>query len=365
MSTVEMLDVNQLSDEEYQEYILQGVSRTFALTIPQLPNKLKSIVGNAYLLCRIADTIEDDAALTIDQKRAFSREFIEIVQGVKASVEFSRRLNGLLSAETPSTEKDLIGNTEKVIRVTRGFTSRQQAILSTNVDVMTRGMAYFQANEPNYGLASLNEFNSYCYHVAGVVGEMLTELYCDYSEVIARNKEELMGLSLSFGQGLQMTNILKDIWDDGERGICWLPQDVFKRHGVDLHEWEKVHASTEFANALGDMIAIAHGHLRKALDYTLLIPAEEKGLRKFCTWAIGMALLTLQKIHHNRAFSRGSEVKISRRRVKATILLCNVSVSNDALTSSLFNLAAIGLPKPIDTELSLTELSLNKEFKSE
>jgi farnesyl-diphosphate farnesyltransferase len=40
-----------LSEEErYQNVLLQGVSRTFALTIPQLPPKLAVVVGNAYLL---------------------------------------------------------------------------------------------------------------------------------------------------------------------------------------------------------------------------------------------------------------------------------------------------------------------------
>ena len=44
----------------------------------------------------------------------------------------------------------------------------------------------------------------------------------------------LSALAASFAQGLQMTNILKDIWEDRSRGACWLPQEVFTRHGVDL-----------------------------------------------------------------------------------------------------------------------------------
>jgi len=47
------------TDEGYQDRILPHVSRTFALTIPQLPPRLRIAVTNAYLLCRIADTIED------------------------------------------------------------------------------------------------------------------------------------------------------------------------------------------------------------------------------------------------------------------------------------------------------------------
>ena len=50
-----------VSDEVYQDQILPHVSRTFALTIPQLPPGLRTAVTSAYLLCRIADTIEDRA----------------------------------------------------------------------------------------------------------------------------------------------------------------------------------------------------------------------------------------------------------------------------------------------------------------
>ena len=51
-------------DLAYQAAMLQCVSRTFALTIPQLPGALRDVVGNAYLLCRIVDTIEDEPTLS-------------------------------------------------------------------------------------------------------------------------------------------------------------------------------------------------------------------------------------------------------------------------------------------------------------
>jgi farnesyl-diphosphate farnesyltransferase len=61
------------TDEIYQSDILTGVSRTFALTIPQLPPALCKVVSNGYLLCRIADTIEDEPGLTLAQKKEFSQ----------------------------------------------------------------------------------------------------------------------------------------------------------------------------------------------------------------------------------------------------------------------------------------------------
>ena len=68
--TASSLDGMTASDLAYQARILQCVSRTFALTIPQLPGALRDVVGNAYLLCRIADTIEDEPTLSAGQKQA-------------------------------------------------------------------------------------------------------------------------------------------------------------------------------------------------------------------------------------------------------------------------------------------------------
>ena len=77
--------LSQLSDNEFQTRLLEGVSRTFALTIPQLPEKLYGAVANAYLLCRIVDTIEDEVSLSAQQKKYFCSEFIDVVKsGVNA-----------------------------------------------------------------------------------------------------------------------------------------------------------------------------------------------------------------------------------------------------------------------------------------
>ena len=68
-------------DLAYQAHILPGVSRTFALTIPVLPEKLACLMTNAYLLCRLADTIEDDVGLDQAQKSAFHARFVAVVKG--------------------------------------------------------------------------------------------------------------------------------------------------------------------------------------------------------------------------------------------------------------------------------------------
>ena len=134
------------SDLAYQEEILQGVSRTFALTIPQLPDKLRDVVGNAYLLCRITDTIEDEPALSAGQKRAFAERFAEVVAGRAEAEPFARELGALLSSSTTPSEHDLIANTVRVLRITSGFNAVQRGTLERCVRIMAGGMAEFQQN---------------------------------------------------------------------------------------------------------------------------------------------------------------------------------------------------------------------------
>lgn len=339
-----MTSLPSIDDEQYQDHILQGVSRTFALTIPQLPDALRRVIGNAYLLCRITDTIEDDNALTLEQTRQLSSMFAEVVCGNASAEAFAQQLSPLLSDHTIAAEHDLIKNTPAVIRITHSFNSTQRNALERCVRIMAKGMSDYQETESLQGLRDLSAMDQYCYYVAGVVGEMLTELFCDYSAEINNHKLTLMKLSVSFGQGLQMTNILKDIWDDRKRGACWLPQDIFVKYGFDLNDLQPGMPDKNFQAGLAELLGIAKSHLHNALLYTSLIPPQEKGIRRFCLWAIGMAVLTLNKINRHRNFSAGTQVKISRRNVRATIVATNLFASYDWALDLLFKLTSRNLP---------------------
>jgi len=332
-------------EQTYQSEILQGVSRTFALTIPQLPPPLRTVVENGYLLCRIADTIEDEPTLTSAQKTEFSQLFIRIVEGQDSPEKFRKQLSPLLSDVTLPSEKNLIFNTPTVIRLTHSFTAVQQAALSRCVRIMAEGMVIFQQRDNINGLKNLAEMDRYCYYVAGVVGEMLTQLFCDYSSQIAKNQAELEKLAISFGQGLQMTNILKDIWSDFEHGACWLPQDIFKQTGFDLKDLSPESYDEAFGKGLSQLLSIACSHLYNALQYILLIPKEEQGIRRFCLWALGMAVLTLRRIHQHLNFSNSQQVKISRRSVKATVFVSNIAAYSDSSLRLLFHLFTRKLQK--------------------
>ena len=115
---------------------------------------------------------------------------------------------------------------------------------------MCRGMPEFQRNKSLRGLADLDELAEYCYYVAGVVGEMCTELFCLHCPELDAEARRHAALAVSFGQGLQMTNILKDIWDDRQVGrVLVAALGVRARHARSRAARGVAHASRRFATA--------------------------------------------------------------------------------------------------------------------
>ena len=340
-----------LSADVYQERILPHVSRTFALTIPQLPRGLRRAVTNAYLLCRIADTIEDEPAVSAEETHVFLQRFAAVVSGREPPEPLARDIEQRLSDRTLPAERDLVRNTSLVIEITHSLPRDQQTAIQRCIDLMCYGMHHFQTTASLQGLARSSDLDSYCYYVAGVVGEMLTELFCSYSSGAAARRTALRELAPSFAQGLQMTNILKDMWEDRSRGACWLPREVFARHGIDLAELKPEPYDERFGAALTELIGVAHAHLRNALAFTLLLPREEPGIRLFCLWSVGLAVRTLRRIQRNPRFRSGADVKVSHAEVALTRLGTQLAVRHDAALLSLFDWAAGDLPLAAPAEV--------------
>jgi farnesyl-diphosphate farnesyltransferase len=331
------------SAANFQDQILPYVSRTFALTIPQLPMPLRTAVTNAYLLCRIADTIEDEPALSPAETRVYLQSFTAVVRGSETAGPLARELARRLSERTLPAERELVSGMERVISVTASL-GAERAAIERCIEVMCHGMHHFQQTASVAGLARSSDLDSYCYYVAGVVGEMLTELFSCHSPAVAAQRNALQELSTSFAEALQLTNIIKDFWEDRSRGACWFPRDLFARHGVELAEVSPQRPDARFQAGVRELVAVAHGHLRNALAYALLLPPRETGIRLFCLWAIGLAVLTLRRIDAQPDFTRGAQVKVSHSAVLLTRLCTSAAVRNDRLLRRLFEHAARGLP---------------------
>ncbi len=329
-------------DAAWQQKTLNGVARTFALTLRPLPETLRHPVANLYLLCRIADTIEDDPALGNDEREAFGARFVAAVEGNGGAATFARDLAPRLSAGP--AERDLAANTPRVLEITARFDDAFRKAMERCVRVMTEGMVEFSRLRGPGGLADRAALDRYCYFVAGVVGETLTALYCAFSPAVAARRTELAASARSFGEGLQLVNILKDHGEDRQRGVCWLPADRFRARGVDLAALEPGTPPPGFAAGITELVGITRAHLDRALRYTLALPPGETGIRRSCLWPLALAVLTLRRIHRHPGFRSGAEIKVPRRTVYATVLLTSVLARSNTALRLLYRAFTRGLP---------------------
>lgn len=306
---------NPSTDLAYQKAILSSVSRTFALTIPLLPSIIEKVVGNTYLLCRIVDTIEDAAELNPQTKQKLSQLFLDVVLQ-KVPVEFFvQPCLEALNHYGNKDELDLITHTPTVLRILHTCSRDDRAAVSRCVSIMSEGMSYFHGKQTQVGLQNLQEFEKYCYVVAGVVGELLTTIFSNYSAEFAKRIQGHEDLAIAFGQALQMTNILKDSPEDRARGVSWKPVGMSQEQ----------------------LLVIAYEKLQDSLNYILLIPKEELGIRRFCFLAFGLAVMTLAKIAKQKEISDKEEVKLSRKTVMAFYTFTKFAVNSDALMRIFFN----------------------------
>jgi len=353
-----------------QARLLEVVSRTFALTIPRLPIALVDVVGNAYLLCRVVDTIEDELPLDDEARSALYVRFNRCLQddGLRDLVRvsaLSEDIVRLLPASAPPGERELGERIPQVLGVTACFSAAERDVLRRCVAVMTDGMSAFETLAASgQALADVSTLERYCYHVAGCVGEMLTELFCLHDPGVARQRGELMPLSVAFGNGLQLTNILKDMWIDHQRGVCWLPADAFDLAAYPhrLPDGGPITLPQLMQRALDDdrtairlmdagtrvLIGRCRAYLDDAMRYVVRIPSSRRGLRVFCLWSIGLSVLTLRKIRRDPVAARRNGTKIARSSVKATLAFSDASAGYRHVMQTLYAGACVGLPRAPD-----------------
>lgn len=321
--------------KEYCMAMLPRVSRTFAPTIRMLPRGLNLQVTAAYLLCRIADTVEDSAALSIGQKQKMLDCYADIFRNQeKESLEPFMNMVPLLPVD--SADDELVHNLPLVYDVFSSFSPLMRKHIARWVVEMTMGMHKYAQSAIRRRLTFLNtmkELDEYTYYVAGTVGYLLTELFSFYSKTITPAvKHKLEGLAESFGKGLQLVNIIRDMKNDLTRGQSYIPEELLEKYKLDrksIFQKENADRAEEMFN---ELIKSAVGHLDKALDYITLIPKHEKRIRLFCMLPLFWAMRTLQIIQVNTlALLEKDTIKISRKTIRSEFYLAFLNMFSDRL----------------------------------
>jgi farnesyl-diphosphate farnesyltransferase len=273
--------------------LLQQTSRTFALAIPLLPEPTRNQVGIAYLLFRIADTFEDAVLWTRERRLAALGRFAELLdQDPTAAEELAREC-----LREPPLEhagyRELLARMPLVLRDFDALPLPARVAVRRHLIRSVDGMKRFvrRSDERNgLTLSDVEDLRDYCYSVAGIVGEMLTELYLLDRAELATSAEDLRNRAASFGEGLQLVNILKDAPRDAAEGRVYIPTDV------DLHA----------------VLELTGQALTRAEEYVDLLrrAGTAPGITTFNAFIAGLARSNLRILE-----ARGLGAKLSRSEV--------------------------------------------------
>ena len=322
-------------DWEFCRARLEEVSRTFSKPIGMLPGTLSIAATCGYLLCRVADTIEDHAELGFADKRDLFDQFLAVLEEGAPPEAFIEAFDDV-PGEGPYF--DLAGGLDRVMAV---FWRLPDAVVETSIrwiGEMSRGMCLYTRRAADTGelatVETLRDLERYCYFVAGTVGHMMTGLFLHHidevGDVDPARERTMRETAEQFGLGLQLVNIVKDQTDDLDRGWCYIPRTAAAREGLAPDELYD-EANREAAHRVVEpIIERAEDHLDDALEFTLAIPADQKELRVACLLPLWMAVRTLSHARGNDAmFVEGAPVKISREEVGAIIGECAEFATED------------------------------------
>ena len=272
--------------------LLRRTSRTFALAIPLLPRPTRDEVTIAYLLFRIADTFEDATRWTPASQ-------VEALEAFRRAVAGEGEPGRLASAwlEAPPLDQpdyvELLGQAPAVLGALETLRPEAREAIRRHVGRTAAGMARYArraAEEGGLHLRSLEELREYCYVVAGIVGEMLTDLFLLDGAPVAGAADALRARARHFGEGLQLVNVLKDAAGDAEEGRRYLPDSVSR----------------------GTVFALAREDLRRAEEYVEALRAAgaPRGLVAFTALPVLLAWEALAAVE-----ARGPGAKVTRQEV--------------------------------------------------
>ncbi|MFB6162483.1 MAG: phytoene/squalene synthase family protein [Halococcoides sp.] len=227
------------ADPEWCHEAVQDVSRTFALTVEVLEEPMATRICVGYLLCRVADTVEDAGHVPPEeQRRLLDRYEAAIDPDDPATMSaFRAAVDEYLPPEDQRTDDwRVLAKTPTIWATFQDQPDAIRAAIRPSVREMVEGMAEFVDRHADSGglrIADRDELEEYCHYAAGTVGTLVTRLLTrpGIDRAVADRMAET---AEGFGQLLQLINVAKDVHDDfREENNVYLPIDWLAEEDVD------------------------------------------------------------------------------------------------------------------------------------
>ena len=220
--------------------ITRKSASNLALTFCLLPKTRRDDMSALYAFCREVDDVADDESTPVAQRRAQLAAWREDVRractGGQPEFPVNRELKPVIEW--------------RHLR----FELFDELIKGCEMDLDTRRYETWE------------QLDLYCYGVASAVGLLSIEIF-GYCDLACRD------YAIALGKALQLTNILRDVRTDAERGRIYLPLVELKRFGVVEDEILRSEYSPRFRDLAAAVAERAKQFYRQA---RATLPAEDR-----------------------------------------------------------------------------------------
>jgi len=238
--------------------LLAAVSRSFALSLRMLPRPMRRPVTLAYLLARASDTLADTVEVPVERRLEVFDGFVARLEGAAESAD----LDAFREHQTHAGERSLLGMVDRLFGALGELPEEERRLVREVIATIVGGQrldlkrtrgGFWQARDDA-------ELEDYCWRVAGCVGVFWTRVgFATLGPGFSRADPAALELGgRSYGIGLQLLNILRDLPRDVAAGRCYLPRvDSRDREAlqVAIAEWRgrvggRLRAGRTYAAAL-------------------------------------------------------------------------------------------------------------------
>ena len=335
--------------------LLKRVSRSFYLSLAILPVSLRRPISLAYLLARTADTITDTRILPRTDRLRYLDAFRAELDS--SSPPRLAEIGGALGVpQRLPVERELLACLPECFRLFRALPEGDAARIRTLLLALTQGMREDlrtfpgESQENLVALESQADLERYTYYAAGCVGEFWTDMTMAHRPGLFHwDAASMRRRGICFGQGLQMTNVLRDLAHDCRIGRCYLPRQDLHALGLSVNDLLDPLTLERLQPLLRELLRLSLGYYAEGWRYLLAIPPKEVRLRLAFVWPLFIGLRTLEVVQrsHN-LLDPHITVKISRPAVYAIMARSTLLVFSDGALERYYRVLRNRIRTPID-----------------
>ena len=321
--------------------ILEGTSRSFYLSLKELPSGVRSQVGLLYLLARTSDTIADSERGSTEDRLVALEQYNEYAQGRS---DTPPDLSELARLQRIGSERKLLESVAATVSCIGRFRDSDQLHIRRCLDIIVGGQSldlqrFSAASEGQIvALEDDGELDDYAYRVAGSVGEFWTRMTLDHLyDTDAQTEAVLFEKGVRFGKALQLINILRDIPEDMRMGRCYIPSSSLSVHGMEPADLLDKGNMERFRPLFDSYIDIAESHLDAAVEYIGMLPHSQLRLRGACMLPVLIGQRTLSLLREGNVLDSDSRIKITRSDINGLLKRVALAIPFAKSSEALLN----------------------------